>query len=165
MKKILALLLTLTIVLTLFAGCGGSVVNPQESSVETLPASSEEGLADSEEANPEVEAPEENVASMIEELPEQTSSEESFSEEVPEEEIPQFVPVELPIVSEPTEFSIWYTWPPVLTNFIEGPGATPFAEELESRTGIHIDYRIINTETASADFSQSSPNLCVNSFR
>ena len=146
MKKTLAIFLTLCMLLGLMAGCGaGASSAASQAPAEEASAAS----VGSVEAPEEAAAPEETGEEAA--APEEASAEELPEE--PEEEPPQFVEVELPIVTEPTEFSIWYTWPPVLTNFIEGPGATPFAQELESRTGVHIDYQITNTETASADFS------------
>lgn len=136
MKKQISILLALAMILGLMAACGTQdpVSTPESASAAT--------------AETPAETPE-----PAEPAPEQPSANEEASAAEPEAETAQFVPVELPIVTEPTEFSLWYTWPPVLSSFIEGPGATPFAEELERRTGVHIDYRTINTETASADFS------------
>ena len=148
MKKTLAILLALCMVLGLLSACGGS---PSASSApaDSAPASASEPASEAPEPEAAPEEPAKEPETPAEE-PEEASAE--ASEEEPEE-VPQFVTVELPIVEEPVTFSLWYTWPPVLTNFIEGPGATPFAQELEARTNVHIDYQIVNTETASTDFS------------
>ena len=148
MKKTLSLLLVLALALGLLAGCGGA---QSPASTGEAPAESAASIQESAAAAPE-DMPGTNPDALIQGEPVEPASAEEPAPE-PEEELPQFVEVELPITEEPATFSIWYTWPPVLTNFIEGPGATPFAQELESRTGVHIDYQIVNTETASADFS------------
>ena len=142
MKRILPLLLTLCLLLGCFAACGSQAPSgtPAESAASASAA----------EDTSSAEAPEAPAAPAASD--DGSSAEDASVLEEPEE-VPQFVTVELPIVDEPTTFSIWYTWPPVLTNFIEGPGATPFAQELAERTGVTIDYQITNTETASADFS------------
>ena len=148
MKKTLSLLLVLALALGLLTACGGA-----QSPASTGEAPAESAASVQESAAPEPEdMPGTNPNALIQGEPVEPASAEEPAPE-PEEELPQFVEVELPITEEPATFSIWYTWPPVLTNFIEGPGATPFAQELESRTGVHIDYQIVNTETASADFS------------
>ena len=141
MKRILPLLLTLCLLLGCFAACGSQAPSgtPAESAASASAA----------EDTSSAEAPEAPAAPAASD--DGSSAEDASVLEEPEE-VPQFVTVELPIVDEPTTFSIWYTWPPVLTNFIEGPGATPFAQELAERTGVTIDYQITNTAPASADF-------------
>ena len=147
MKKTMAILLVLSMLLSLMAACGGAAEAPQTQ--ETASASQAEPA----EQEPETPPTEPEEPETAEAAPESSLESTLESAVEPEEALPEFVEVELPLVDEPTTFSLWYTWPPVLTNFIEGPGATPFAQELERRTGIHIDYQIINTETASTDFS------------
>lgn len=137
MKQLTIWCLILAMMLGVLAGCG-QTPTPAEESASAPTAASEEAPAPTPEPTPE---------------PAPAASAEESLVEAPVEETPQFVPVELPIVTEPTNFSIWYTWPPVLTNFVEGPGATPFAQELEKRTGVHIDYVIANTEAANEEFS------------
>lgn len=135
MKKWTIWCLILAMMLALFAGCGQ---DPASTPAEASSAASVPTEAPAPAPEPEP-APEASIAESV--------------VDTPVEEAPAFVPVELPIVTEPTTFSIWYTWPPVLTNFIEGPGATPFAQELEARTGVHIDYVLANTEAANEEFS------------
>lgn len=146
MKKILAVFLALTMLLSM-AACGQSAA---ESTASETPSAASGVSAEIEPAE-RAEDTEEPV-----EIGEPAETQESVSElEGPavEEEIPQFVEVALPIVTEPVTFSIWYTWPPVLSNFTEGPGASPTAIEMEERTGVSLDYHIINTESASEEFS------------
>ena len=138
MKKWTAWLLFICLMTSLLSGCGGKT--PAASQPESAPAAEASKPASAPEATP-VQA-DESTAEAAE------SAQESVVEAPPE-----FVEVALPIVSEPETFSLWYTFPPVLTNFIDGPGDTPFAKELESRTGIHIDFKVINTETAAEEFS------------
>ena len=138
MKKLTIFCLILAMMLSMFVGCGQEKVPsaPVEASVsEAVSAPAPQPEAEHE-AQPEA-APE-TEASVVEE---------------PVEEPHQFVEVALPIVEEPTTFSLWYTWPPVLANFIDGPGSTPFAQEMEARTGVHIDYVLANTEAAQEEFA------------
>lgn len=135
MKKLTALLLWLSMLLALAAGCGQTPASEAPAS-----APVEESAAASAEVP---EAPVEEPA----------SAEEASLVEEPVEEPAQFVEVALPIAEETVTFSLWYTWPPVLANFIDGPGSTPFAQELEARTNIHIDYVLANTEAANEEFS------------
>ncbi len=141
MKKITALLLILSMLTLLFAGCGGEAATSASAGQSVAVSAGEEAPeAPAEDPAPEPEAPASAAA------------EASVLEE-PVEEPAQFVPVELPIAEEPVTFTLWYTWPPVLANFIDGPGATPFAEELTARTGVTIEYVLANTEAANEEFS------------
>lgn len=140
MKKITAWLLILSLMMLLFAGCGSTAASTPEASV----SAEAEAPASEPAAAPEEPAPAEPETSVVEEP--------SILEE-PAEEPHEFVTVELPITDETVTFTLWYTWPPVLANFIDGPGSTPFAEELEARTGVHIDYVLANTEAASEEFA------------
>ncbi len=137
MKKATAWLLTLSLMMLLFAGCG------------TTPASTSEASAPASQSVEE--APE--AAQTPDTLPEEASVQEEASTAEEAAPLHEFVTVELPIAEEPTTFTLWYTWPPVLANFIDGPGATPFAEEMEARTNVHIDYVLANTEAATEEFS------------
>jgi putative aldouronate transport system substrate-binding protein len=141
MKKLLSWSLLLAMLVAMLSGCG-----QQAASSTTEEASTQEAA----EVSVSEAAPAEEPAVEPETTPEQ-SAEESIVEE--EAAPAEFVEVELPIVTEPTSFSIWYTWPSVLTNFVDGPGSTPFAEELENRTGVHIEYKLINTESADEEFA------------
>ena len=138
MKKWTAWLLFICLMTSLLSGCGGKT--PAASQPESAPAAA---------ASEPASAPEATPAQADESIPEAAESAQESVVEAP----PEFVEVALPIVSEPETFSLWYTFPPVLTNFIDGPGDTPFAKELEARTGIHIDFKVINTETAAEEFS------------
>ena len=148
MKKLLALLLTVCLLLSLCA-CGGSASSeaaPAEESAQAEASAAEEPEAE------EAEAPAEAEEAPAE--AEEVSAEEPVEEpEEPVEEPAQFVEVSLPIVDEPTTFSIWFTWPPVLSNFCDGPGSSPTAQEFADRTGVSLDYHVINTEAASEEFS------------
>lgn len=137
MKKATAWLLTLSLMMLLFAGCG------------TTPASTSEASAPASQSVEE--APE--AAQTPDTPPEEASVQEEASTAEEAAPLHEFVTVELPIAEEPTTFTLWYTWPPVLANFIDGPGATPFAEEMEARTNVHIDYVLANTEAATEEFS------------
>lgn len=139
MKKATAWLLILSLMMLLFAGCGTTAASTSEASTPSVQSTVESAtLADTPE---EPAVPDSAPAEASVEEPEETVT------------IHEFVPVELPIAEETTTFSIWYTWPPVLSNFIDGPGATPFAEEMEARTNVHIDYVLANTEAATEEFS------------
>lgn len=140
MKRIVAWFLLLVLILSL-AACSSPDAPAEEPTSQQSASTVAEPPAEPPE---ELDVPEE-VTSAVEPV--------STADESTEADVAQFVEVSLPISEEPISFSIWYTWPPVLTNFIEGPGASPTAMEMESRTGVSLDYRIVNTETAMEDFS------------
>lgn len=144
MKKITAWLLILSLMMLLFAGCGSTAASTPEASV----SAEAEAPASEPAAVPEEPAPAEPETSVAE-----APSVLEEPQEEPEEEPHQFVTVALPITTEGVTFSIWYTWPPVLSNFIEGPGYTEFAVELAARTGVTIDYQLANTEAAQEEFA------------
>ena len=113
MKKWTAWLLFICLMTSLLSGCGGKT--PAASQPESAPSIATEVSEPA--PAPEVAPAEESTAEAAE------SVQESVVEAPPE-----FVEVALPIVSEPETFSLWYTFPPVLTNFIDGPGDPPFCQ-------------------------------------
>ena len=109
MKRIVAWFFLLVLILSL-AACGSPDAPAEEPTSQQSASTVAEPPAEPPE---ELDVPEE-VTSAVEPV--------STADESTAADVAQFVEVSLPISEEPISFSIWYTWPPVLTNFIEGPG-------------------------------------------
>lgn len=140
MKKLLSILLVLAMLLA-FTACAKT----EEST--TQPAETAESV---ESAAPAVEETAQETEATVEE------PEEAPAEEVPEEEPEEVLTrdhVSLPICDELTTITCWYTWPPVLSAFSEGPGTNDFWKEVERRTNVHLECLTVNTESAETEFN------------
>lgn len=115
-KKLLPLLLVLSLMLSLFAGCGGAEASaPAEEAAQSEAAETAEAPA----AEPEApEAPQE--ASVV--------------EEVPAEPVYEKVPVELPIGEG--EISLFLLVPPFVSPMLGEAGNLSVLKELSARTGL-----------------------------
>lgn len=132
-KSMLALLLVLAMMLSLFVGCGGNTES-------AAPAESAAASEAAPEAPAEDEAPAEEPAS---------AAEVSVAEEAPVvEERPA---IEYPLVDEPTTLTYWQAWPPFL-NEISAPQDAAMFAQLEEITGIKLDITAVSTETSADDF-------------
>lgn len=118
-KSILALMLTLAMLLGLFSACGSGTGK-------AAPASETVGLSENEtSAAPAVPEPAESAA------------EKSAQEEVPEEApVLEKVEVELPLVTEPAEISMFLLIPPFISAQLSRTNDLTLLKELESRTGL-----------------------------
>lgn len=106
MKKLLALLLALTMVLSMLAGCGSS--QPTAASSVAPAASAEAPTASAEAPAEEEAAPAEETAPAEEEA---APAEDSAEEEVPAEALPQLEEVELPLFEETRTYTMWTMLP------------------------------------------------------
>ena len=162
--SLISLLCIAALLAVMFTGCSSSTSTSadEEESTETTDEENEEAEEASEEISEEETSDEgteteeteeagaeedETVESASEEAGEATSEDEESTGEI------AYVEVSLPISEETVTFSIWYPWPPVLTNFTEGPQASPAAQEMESRTNVTLDYHTVSTEAAETEFS------------
>ena len=144
MKKYLALLLVLAMLLAVFSGCGaeGASVAPEESAA-AAEASAPQAEEPSEEAPVEVSAIDSAVIEAVKELP----------------------PVSLPIANHDVTLGIWYQWPP----FLEGSALTtpndfPFFQNLSEDTGVDFEFTLVSMMATSEQFnlavaSQSFPDI------
>lgn len=143
MKKQLALLLALAMMLSLLTACGGSA--PAASQPETAASEQEVSAPESEEAAPaEGGAPVEESAA-----PEEASA----SEEAPEEPAAEYVDVELPLVDEETTMSMWMALKPFLMAYNVSTDDMTFYKEMEKRTGVHMDITSVAIFAASESFN------------
>ncbi len=151
-KKTLAILLALCVVLGLMAGCGASAPAEPASA-----ASQAEPVAESvqaEEAAPPAEPEAQEPAEDAEE-PEEASAEEPAEE--PEEERvlgPEgivYTPVDLPLVDEPTTYTLWYGEP--FTQYVDDPMEdVHIFGQIRDLTGIGFDISVYTIDTASERF-------------
>lgn len=136
MKKLLALLMVLCLLLSLVA-CGGGTTSAEETA-----AASEETEVSS--VEPETEAP------AVEE-PEEASVAEEASEQEQETAPAEKVAVELPIVDEPTTYSIWYSEP--FTEYVDDPAEdVAIFRLLAEKTNISFAFELSTVDTASEKF-------------
>ena len=140
MKKIVALLLSMTMVLALFAGCGGAA--PASSAPAPEPAASAEEPA-AEPAPAEEPAAEPAPAEEPAEAPEADSALEEPVEE-------PAVTVQYPIFEEPTTLSIYW----MFHNFLGMFGVTqqvmeqiPTFDQWQEATNVKLDFTLIGEET------------------
>ena len=140
MRKKLALLLALALILCLFGACG------QGGSTAETSAPVESVSVPVEQATPEPEEP----APVEEASAEAPSSAEEVSEAKPVD-IPPLA-VTLPL-DETATVTIWDVFPPPLVGYMEGPWDCVANQLLEDATNIHLDYTSVSTETASELFN------------
>lgn len=140
MRKKLALLLALALILCLFGACG------QGGSTAETSAPVESVSVPVEQAAPEPEEP----APVEEASAEAPSSAEEVSEAKPVD-IPPLA-VTLPL-DETATVTIWDVFPPPLVGYMEGPWDCVANQLLEDATNIHLDYTSVSTETASELFN------------
>lgn len=132
MKKLLCLLLALTMLTAMLAGCASNEAAPaqQESSA---PAVEESAPVEEEAPAPEEEAP------AVEEVPEEPAE--------PEVEL-----LALPL-DETATITIWDVFPPPLAGFMDGPWDCSANPVLEEACNIKFEYTVASTETASEMFN------------
>ena len=158
MKRMTVLLLALAMLLSLMAGCGGtgaSAVPEAASSVQEAmeaPASEPEEAAQPEAepeaaAAPEAEAsagPEASAAEPEEEPPETAAA--------PDRIDPPANPYTLPLSEDNASFTFFWTYPPFLAEMIEDLTDGYARQELEDRTGVHIEFDAVSAAVAGEQF-------------
>lgn len=140
MKKTLCLLLSILLILSVFAGCGNA-----QSSAEAV-QSAPESAASTAEASAEAPAEEEPA-----EAPDEASAEEPDVASVQE---PVDLTVELPLTQEDVHYSYFASFPPPVTEFYENP----FQDyeswvELRNRTGVIIDFIAVSVIAETEQFN------------
>lgn len=131
-KKLLSLLLALTMLTVLCAGCGSDTASEK---------SSAEKAAESASTPAETEAAAPEKASTPEESAQSEASEETA--ERPE--------ISYPLSDGTATLTYWQAWPPFLSEISEPSDAAMFAK-LEEATGVKLDITAVSTETAADDF-------------
>lgn len=158
MKKVLAMFLAMTMLLTILAGCG-SVASHAEAS-----ASQEQTSAAVEE--PDTPEPSEAPAAPV---PEETDASAVEADAEPElTRSPVYEEVSLPITTDDVTLTLWYTTPPMLYDYIADLSELYVYNVLTERTGISFNFEDISIFSASEKFglmltSQDYTDILVNS--
>ena len=136
-RKLCALLLSSAMVLAALTGCGA------KSESASTPAPEESAPVSVQEAQqaPEAPAAEASVeeASAVEAAPQEEGISKYVTPDNIEERIAGRPSVELPIADDDTTFTFW-TGSPAMDATITGWNDSTAVQELEKRTGVHIDY-------------------------
>ena len=149
-KKLLALLLSLGMLVSLCA-CGGTANAPASSGETAAPVSSaEEPAAETEEAagTEEAEAPEAEV-------PEAEAPVEEDGDSAVEADIPETEPIviEYPLFDEPTTFTLWTSNSPDLSEIISDLNEYTVFRELEKVTNVRWDATLVSFFSSEEQFS------------
>ncbi len=138
LKKVFALLLALTLVLSL-AACGGT---SGSAASETAQSASAE------------------TASSAEEQAEESQTEEQVEEAMDS----GLTAVDLPLTDEPTTFSIYFSQPDMFNQWLDSPADNPCFQELAARTNVSLDFMVVSNDAEADRFkvlaaSGSLPDL------
>lgn len=138
LKKVFALLLALTLVLSL-AACGGT---SGSAASETAQSASAE------------------TASSAEEQAEEPQTEEQVEEAMDS----GLTAVDLPLTDEPTTFSIYFSQPDMFNQWLDSPADNPCFQELAARTNVSLDFMVVSNDAEADRFkvlaaSGSLPDL------
>lgn len=138
--KVISLMLVVTLVAIIFAGCGSS--NVSTGSLVDGSISTDSAQENNEESTQEVVAEDAVVVPPSVEAPADT--------EDPPEEIAK---VELPIVEEPVTFSYWMGLNEQVTNFIDDPAKQLVVmREVQERTNVFFDVQWVASTVESEQF-------------
>lgn len=153
MKKLIAAILTIAMLLALLTGCGGETAESA--------AVSSAGVEATEEvvSEPAPEAPEVQEASVPEEATESVAAEEPVVEE----------PVSIFPLEEPATLTAWAMWIPGIEQFIESPMDSQVFSEMAELTNVTVEMTLasspesamteINLLLASGDYPDLINNL------
>ncbi len=145
--KLCSLLLAMTMILTLLAGCGSTEASSQAqssaaSAAETTEAASE-APEETEETDVDSTADEPSEIASSQEENAESSAEEGISKYVTPDNIEELIAgrpsVSLPVAEAGTTFTFW-TGSPAMDATITGWADSTAVQEMENRTGVHIDY-------------------------
>ncbi len=159
MKKITAILLALTLVCGLLAGCGDSSASEESALSGSVSASEAEvtvgaenaensSVGETMEETTEEEAPAEELPSEIE--PEEIMEQESA---VPDKIIPIANTYALPLCEETETFTFFWTYPPFLAEQIDDLTDGYAKQALEEQTNVHIEFDAVAASVASESFN------------
>ena len=149
-KSLLALIMVLSLLLMLFAGCGNSAADASASEDATVSAQDAAEEAAPEEAAAEAPAAEEPAA--------EASAEESASaaEEAAEEEaeaVYEPVVVELPICEEQINVTQWSGLHPLAVQYVSSGDDLLVYQQIAELTGIHFDVTFVGANAEEEQFN------------
>lgn len=146
MKRTFALLLVLCLMLGLVACGGTSSSGAEAASSAASAAESVEAPVEAPAAEAEAEESAEEAASVAEE-----PAEEEPDDRVLGKEAIEYTPVELPLVDEPTTYTIWYGEP--FTQYVSDPMTDVAVFSLiEEQTGIRFEFSLFGMDNAAERF-------------
>ena len=134
-KRIVSLLIALTMLSAMLAGCGGGA---SDQSASSAPETKQESAAS---AAAPTEAPKPESAPEADSAPETSAAE-------PVSDRPE---ISYPLTEEETTLTYWQAWPPFLSEISEPSDAAMF-DKLAEATGVRLEITAVSTETASDDF-------------
>lgn len=149
-KKLLALLLTVAMGMSLLAGCGGaaasSAAKEPESSVPTEAPTAVESQTEP--------APQEQEAVSVEETAASEQEEEPIAEGPVAGDKDFDWSVFEPLTQEPVTLTMFYTQPPPLAAIMDTPNDMSLLyQKFEEITNVHIDFQMVNMMDAATTFT------------
>ena len=148
-SRILALLLAMMMVVSVFAACGSQPAS--SAPAETASAPAEEAAAPAEEAPAEAPAEEAPAEAPAEEAPAEAPAEEAAPVAWPENPLGN---VDLPLTEEPVTLTMWMGVNPNVLAITDDIGNDCVLwNELATRTGVHLEWTAISPDTESEKFN------------
>ena len=149
-KKLLALLLTVAMGMSLLAGCGGaaasSAAKEPESSVPTEAPTAVESQTEP--------APQEQEAVSVEETAASEQEEEPIAEGPVAGDKDFDWSVFEPLTQEPVTLTMFYTQPPPLAAIMDTPNDMSLLyQKFEEITNVHIDFQMVNMMDAATTYA------------
>lgn len=132
-KRIVSLLIALTMLSAMLAGCGGGGTSDQGAASASQPQETAQSAP--------TQAPD----------PASTPDEASTPDDSSAETTSDRPEVTYPLVEEETTLTYWQSWPPFLSEISEPSDAAMF-EKLAEVTGVKLEISAVSTETAADDF-------------
>ena len=142
-KKLLSMLLALTMLASLLTACGGS-----------SGAASSAGSASA--PTPETEAPAETPQEPTEVVPSAAEPTEASAMESAEEPSVQIPEVSYPLTDTPETFSLWYSFPGDLSDIMDAylsGGQSSVLKAVADKTGVSLTFMLQSVTTASDNFN------------
>ena len=105
-------------------------------------------------ASVQMEEPETDAGEEVPEGTDMSDASSVLEDAVPQEEEPPELSFELPITDDPNaSLSCWYQFPGFFTTYKNWATDSCFVTEYEARTGVHIDWNVVDTETSTEAFA------------
>lgn len=141
MKKTISLMVVLTLMLAMLGGCGTTVSSSGESSA-AMP--SEVAVSET--------PVEQSTEEPAEAVPAEDSAETVEAAESAEEEIPS-ASIVYPLDAANESLSIWTSFPGNISNYISSYSENIVVQELETRTGVHLEFTEVSQQTERESFN------------
>lgn len=153
MKRITCLLLVMTMLLGLLAGCGSSSTETDE---ETTTETSE--AAETEETTEETEEAEDAASEETAETTENTASESTSSSDLPG----GTTPISMPLTEEEKTITFFMRYNPQVQDYVQDMSDNLFYQELEELSGIHVEFQLYHPSVVEEQFNLqiAAENYC-----